>query len=231
MGHTGKVIEDIRRFSGDILGNLEISDSRMQSDWSDLMEELARVLELDVRLLNVRDICGKIKDSGAPEYAKSLQRPIETTVDNLLPNNWREAWRLRRLATYLDSIDAHFELKGLAKGRIQLENDLSRAYEDVVVKRTWLRLLENASPSVRQALTAFLTAIRRIGRGSPENSAGIGSDRAFCQARVLGVGPRRGQVHLLLPRTCQAPRRLSRLVHAADDVHASRTGVRPSRRL
>lgn len=166
VSRTGRVIEDIRTFSLAILGNAKISDSQMQSDWSDLLGELARVLELDSRLLNVRNICGKIKDSGAPEYAASLQQPIETTVDDLLPNNWRDAWRLRRLATYLDSIDAHFELKELAKNRTQLEDDLSRAYEDVVVKRTWLALMENASPSVRQALTAFLTAIRRIGRGT-----------------------------------------------------------------
>ena len=165
-GRYGRVLEEMRAFSNSILGNPAVPDAQMQFDWSSLLGELTRVLNLDNRLANVRDICETVKDSGAPEYAASLQQPIQSTVDNLLPNNLRDVWRLRRLATYLDSIDAHFELKELAENRTQLENDLSIAYKDVVVKRTWLTLMENASPSVRQALTAYLTAIRRIGRGT-----------------------------------------------------------------
>jgi hypothetical protein len=39
---------------------------------------------------------------------------MTTTVDRLLPNSWRTSWRMKRLATYLESIDGRAELKRLA---------------------------------------------------------------------------------------------------------------------
>src|SRR5262245_61692962 len=87
-------------------------------------------------------------------------------MDPLLPDNWRQAWRLRRLAMYLESMDAQDELKRLAIARTELENDLSRAYQEIVIKRTWLKLAEKASPSIRAALQAYLNAIQKIGKGT-----------------------------------------------------------------
>ena len=84
-------------------------------------------------------------------------------VDWLLPDNWRSAWRLKRLATYVGSIDGREALKGLARERQEASDDLARAYHDIVVKKTWLKLAESASPSVKAALQAFLSAIQKIG--------------------------------------------------------------------
>lgn len=165
-GRTGRVIEDIRRFLAEILGNPEIEDARMQAEWTALMAELSRVLGLGTHLATVSDVCGKVEASGAPRYADILKQPIAGTIDGLLPDSWRKAWRLRRLSSYLESIDVHEELKKLAKDRHDVESDLSRAYRDVVTKRTWLKLAENASPSIRAALQAYLNAIQKIGKGT-----------------------------------------------------------------
>ena len=139
-GRTGRVIEAIRRFLAETLGNPEIEDVRMQAEWTVLMAELSRVLGLGTHLAALHEGCGKVEASGAPKYAASLKQPLEGTVDGLLPDNWRSAWRLRRLATHLESIDAQEELKRLAKDRHEVEIDMSRAYRDIVVKRTWLKL-------------------------------------------------------------------------------------------
>ncbi|TRZ47912.1 hypothetical protein D4S03_10765, partial [bacterium] len=163
-GRTGRVIEDIRRFISEVLGNPEIGDARMQAEWSALMAELSRVLGLGPPLGALRQVCDKVEGSGAPQYATLLKEPLEGTMDVLLPDNWRKAWRLRRLTTYLESIDAHEELKKLARDRHDGESDLSRAYRDIVVKRTWLKLAENASPSIGAALQAYLNAIQKIGK-------------------------------------------------------------------
>lgn len=165
-GRTGRVIEDIGGFLDKTLGNIEIEDTQMQAEWTALMTELSRVLGLGSHLADLDEVCVKIKDSGAPNYSELLKQSFEGAVDNLLPDNWRDAWRLRRLATYLESIDAQEELKKLAKERHDVETDLSRTYSDIVVKRTWLKLAENASPSIRAALQAYLNAIQKIGKGT-----------------------------------------------------------------
>ncbi|MGH7783103.1 MAG: AAA domain-containing protein, partial [Candidatus Binatia bacterium] len=188
-GHSGRIIEHLRRFLSDTLGNPEIEDARMQAEWSTLMAELSRVLGLRSHLTAVRHVCEKIESSGAPRYATSLQHPLDGTVDSLLPDNWRNAWRLRRLATHLASIDAQDELKRLAKDRREVESDLSRAYRDIVVKRTWLKLAENASPSIRAALQAYLNAIQKIGKGTGKRAVRYRQDARMAASQANPAVP------------------------------------------
>ena len=188
-GRTGRIVQSVRRFLSRTLGNPEIEDIRMQGEWSALMAELSRVLGLGKHLTAVRDVCDKVEASGAPQYATSLKQPLEGTVDDLLPDNWRSAWRLKRLATYLESIDAQEELKRLAKDRREVESDLSRAYRDIVVKRTWLKLAENASPRIRSALQAYLTAIRRIAGGTGKRAVRYRQDARMAAAQANPAVP------------------------------------------
>ena len=188
-GRAGRIIEKIRRFLSDTIGNSEIEDARMQADWSSLMAELSRVLGLSSYLLSVRIVCEKIQASGAPRYATALKKPIEGAFDGLLPDNLCSAWRLRRLATYLESIDAQEELKRLAKERYEVEIDLSRSYRDIVVKRTWLKLAENASPSIRSALQAYLSAIQKIGKGTGKRAVRYRQDARMAASQANPAVP------------------------------------------
>ena len=54
--------------------------------------------------------------------------------------------------------------------------DLARAYEDTVTKRTWLKLADNAVPSIRSALAAYLTAIQKIGKGTGKRAVRYRND-------------------------------------------------------
>lgn len=136
-GCSGRITENIRIFLEEVLGNPTIPDAEMQGQWSALMEELRRVHGLLTHLEAVAKTCELIEASGAPKWAMRLRmEPVTTTIDLLLPDNWREAWRLRRLTTYLNSIDGREELRRLTKQRTEMESGLARAYQDVVTKRT-----------------------------------------------------------------------------------------------
>jgi very-short-patch-repair endonuclease len=163
---TGTVITEIRAFLRDAFGNPAVSDTNMQAAWASLMSELVRINGLRPQLRIVRDVTAKIEESGAPFYAGRLRQPLAGTTDSLLPDNWRQCWRLRRLATHLEAIDAKDVLGILWKDRKNAETSLARAYHDIVVKRTWLKLAENASPAIRAALQAYLGAIQKIGKGT-----------------------------------------------------------------
>lgn len=166
-GCSGRITENIRVFLEGALGNPAIPDAEMQGQWSALMEELRRVHGLQHHLEVVAKTCTAIETSGAPKWATRLRtEPVTTTVDMLLSDNWRETWRLRRLTTYLNSIDSREELRRLTKQRTEMESGLARAYQDVVTKRTWLKLAENATPSIRSALMAYTSAIAKIGKGT-----------------------------------------------------------------
>lgn len=165
-GRGGPVVSRIRNYLADTLGNPTVTDADMQAQWSSLMAELVRVLGIGPKLHTVAEVTGRIETSGAPVLAGLLRQPLTESIDAALPDHWKQAWRLRRLATHLESIDAQEELKKLAKERSGIEADLARAYQEVVIKRTWLQLARNASPSIRAALQAYLAAIQKIGKGT-----------------------------------------------------------------
>lgn len=175
-GRRGRIVGDLRDFLANSLGNPVVSDAEMQTRWSALMAELSRVLGLEGDLEVVRSNTAKLEMSGAERYAATLREPMLGAVDVLIPDNWRKAWRLRRLSTYIESIDPKEELKKLAHARREAETHLAHAYSEVVVKRTWLKLAENASPVIRAALQSYLAAIQRIGKGTGKRAARFRQD-------------------------------------------------------
>ena len=166
-GCGGDVSERLQGFLDLSLGQPQVDITSLQSQWSGLMDELRRVMALTAALETVQRVTDLIAQSGGLLWAARLrEEPGIGPVDGLLPDNCLDLWRLRRLARYLDSIDGREDLKRLFKLRGELELSLSRLYQDAVVKRTWLRLSENATPSVRAALELYRTAIRKIGKGT-----------------------------------------------------------------
>jgi very-short-patch-repair endonuclease len=165
-GRTGRITDNIRSFISSSLGNPEVSVEDFQAEWSALMAELSRLHGLSSSLASVATYTEAIAVAGAPIYAQKLCEPMTAPFDSLLPNNWRTAWRTRRLRTHLESIDVQEQLKLRAKERTKLASDLAKKYNDIVVERTWLKLAERASPSVRSALQAYLSAIQKIGAGT-----------------------------------------------------------------
>ena len=154
------------------MGNPSISDKEFQEHWSSLIGELKRVHGLKGAFADINYICNQITESGAEKWAKKLRsKPANTSVDNLLPDNWQKAWRLKCLATHLETTDAREELKKLSRERNNSEILLAKTYRDIVAKRTWLKLAENATPDIRSALEAFRTAITKIGKGTGKRAA------------------------------------------------------------
>lgn len=81
----------------------------IQTQSTRLIEELRRIHGLKPALDDVYSICDLIHQSGATQWAQKLKEtPLESTVDSLLPDDWSQAWRLRRLANYFYSM-SHFD--------------------------------------------------------------------------------------------------------------------------
>jgi superfamily I DNA and/or RNA helicase len=166
-GYSGKIIDDLKDFIAHAFGNPADPDAAIQAKWSNLIDELKRIHSLKSAFTDIQEICSRIEESGAKEWVNKLRsQPANTTIDSLLPDNWQNAWRLQRLATYLEKADAREELKRLARERNTAETILAKTYKDIVAKQTWLKLAESATPDIRAALEAFRTAVSKIGKGT-----------------------------------------------------------------
>ena len=188
-GRGGRIVNDLRVFMSDVLGNPKVDEGGVLREWAALMAELARLHRLTNALQAVADITQRIAQSGAPQYAQRLLQATDGAADPLLPPDWRRAWRTRSLASHLALIDPQDEFRKLTRLRGDLEHDLARAYHAVVVRRTWLKLAENATPSVRAALQAYLNAIQRIGKGTGKRAARYRQDAREAAAEANAAVP------------------------------------------
>lgn len=180
---TGSITRELEAFINSELGDKNFSVNDIEENWLSLTDELKHIHSLSNNFQTVRKVTELIASSGAIKWAKMLQEnPISSTVisdasvsdntptqvagESILPDNWREVWYLNRLISFVNRIDSRQELVALAKKRRELESNLSRLYQEVITKRTWLHLAENATPSVRGALEKYRSAIVRIGKGT-----------------------------------------------------------------
>lgn len=190
FGCEGKITEQLREFLNKSLGSPVYTDSDIQAEWSKLMEELRRVHSLAGSLKTIADTTQLIESSGAKQWALKLrQEPYLGAHDALLPDNWREVWRLSRLVNFVDKIDGRNELKRLSRLRMDLERDMTKLYQDAVNKRTWLKLSENATHDVRAALEAYRSAIKKIGKGTGIRAGRYRQDARFAAERANGAIP------------------------------------------
>ena len=116
-GKTGEITERLRAFVTHTLGNPEVSQSELQRTWSDLIQELSRIHGLRSYIEIVADVATRITLSGAPLWAEALKLPIDGATDSHLPDNWKLAWRYRRVATHLAKIDQQERLHQLSAQR------------------------------------------------------------------------------------------------------------------
>ena len=188
-GCSGRVVDEIRRFLVRDLGDPGLDEAALLASWSSLTAELSRVHALTELLACVNEVAARVAESGAPKYADLLRRPIAGPEDQLLPENWRRGWRLRRLSTHLHSIDSQEEFKKLSRLRSDLEHELTRAYHDIVVKRSWLKLAQNATPRVRAALQAYLNAVQRIGKGTGKRAVRYRQDARNAASEAIPAIP------------------------------------------
>jgi very-short-patch-repair endonuclease len=188
-GSSGRVVDRMRRFLAGVLGSPDVDETTLLGSWSTLMAELSRIHGLATPLACVEQVTRLIAESGAPQYGQVLRQPLEGEADLLLPETWGQAWRLRRLATHLAAIDPLDEFKKLARMRADLEHDLARAYYAVVVKRAWLKLAQNATPSVRAALQAYLNAVQKIGKGTGKRAVRYRQDARNAAAEAIPAIP------------------------------------------
>jgi superfamily I DNA and/or RNA helicase len=171
-GYQGNIIEEIKLFLKESLGNPSTTEIQLQTKWSEFMEELKRLHSLEPSFSDIIEICNRIEQSGAKLWADRLRtEPPQTTIDLALPDHWQSAWRLCKLSNFLESVDPRKELKKLSDDRQKAISHLAKAYVTIVEKCTWLKLSQNANPKIRTALEAFRTSIIKIGKGMGKRAA------------------------------------------------------------
>lgn len=148
-----------------ILGKTIYNGDDIANNWSSLIQKLENIVSLSQQFSTIERVTSLIEASGAPKLAKTMRETIDN--ENILaPDIWKQSWRLKRLHTYLNSVNSLTELRELFKSRKQNETRLAETYKTTITKRSWLKLTENATPKVKSALQSFVASVRAIGKGT-----------------------------------------------------------------
>ena len=165
--HRGAVVEVIRTFFTEAVGNKDADENELHKVWLSLQAELNRLASLRPAFATIAQISGLIESAGAPKWAKRLRKE-EAAADHdpVTPSAWREAWNWRCAVMFLERIDGHDKMRELFAQRKALTTSLTRTYEDLVAEKTWLGVYNNSPSSIRQALQSYLNAIQAMGHGT-----------------------------------------------------------------
>lgn len=170
--HAGIVVDNIRAFFRDTLGQPNADEDAMEKRWSELHAELLRLEKLKADLQEIESTTNRISAAGAPKWASRLRTiHASANVDTHTPVKWREAWTWRQAVMFLDKIDGHERLRKLFQDRRQLTTSLARSYQDLVAEKTWLEVFKSSPDAVRQALQAYLNAVQAMGAGTGVRAA------------------------------------------------------------
>lgn len=168
----GKAVDDLRAFVDRVLGQPTLAPLAVAGQYAGLIAELDRQSGLAPHFAIIRDGARRLAAAGAPRLALRVRSMAVNGAgeDRGFPSTWREAWNWSRIRAHLQQIEARAELVTLFDKRHAHERALARLYKEMVAQSAWLRTKQNATPKVLQALAAYASAIRRIGRGTGPNA-------------------------------------------------------------
>lgn len=152
---------------------------------------VAKLKSLKYDYDNLSILCGQIEKSGANIWAQSLLTfPAISEIDPLCSPNWKEVWEVVSYGNYLDKLKTGKSLRELAIERQNSIKRLEKLYKDIIINRTWLGVLHNATPVVKSALTAYRNAISKIGKTGKGKRANIARREAkSASTRVVNAIP------------------------------------------
>ncbi len=163
----GEISERIKKFIEDEVGSCEYNSDYIFKKWQELIADVDRLNGQTSVYETVSRITQKIASSGAKNWAELLQTvPLSDGDDPLTPVNWFETWQWKRREQYLRDIDGREQLTKLTEQRSRLDQDLKRAFTELVRLKTNIGLHMNMTERVQGALMRFVAAIGRIGKGT-----------------------------------------------------------------
>jgi very-short-patch-repair endonuclease len=166
-GHDGAVVNEIRDFLTERVGDQSADESELYTTWLTLQLELTRIASLRPMLNHIEGGASLIEAAGAVKWAKRIRTEAAADEsDPVIPATWREAWNCRCAVMFLERIDGHHKMRDLFAQRTKLTASLARTYQDLIAEKTWLCVYLNSPDEIKQALQKYLNAIQAMGQGT-----------------------------------------------------------------
>ncbi|MES2255140.1 MAG: AAA domain-containing protein [Pseudomonadota bacterium] len=174
---SGRISRRLKEFLSTDVGSPDFSPNAISDNWRELLAELDRVRGMRTLLETVSNVSDLVSQSGAPKWGNALRTtPVTGVNDPWTPEDWQGAWVWAQADTHLRAIDGRARLRELDKQRLAADDEIHRLFQSVVRLRTLLTLKSRITRKIDAALQMFLTAIRKIGKGTGKSASRLRRD-------------------------------------------------------
>jgi very-short-patch-repair endonuclease len=174
---SGSISRAIEAFLTTTVGNPALPASTINDNWTALLTELVRVRALQPHFATIARVADRVAAAGAEKWADRLRHdPVCGVEDPWTSSDWRSAWDWAKAEVHLRAIDGRIRLQELDERRRSSDDEMRRLYNEVVKMRTLLTLKARITRRVDAALQMFLTAIRKIGKGTGKSASRLRRD-------------------------------------------------------
>lgn len=159
------------------------------ADWAQVSVLAHAQTRLKPAHAQLMDALESVTAHGASQWAHRLATEAPSEPDALCPTDWAEAWAWRQADQAVAQLPGLRALADLQAQRHALEEQLNATRQRVIVQRTWLRVLERATPKVRAGLEAYLKAVKKIGKGTGKAAGRHRQDARVAMAAIYQAIP------------------------------------------
>lgn len=149
-----------------IVGALVASiQERSSDDWQRALEQLTMLQDKQSKAARLKVLADRVSKS-APNLYQDIVELADAKAEFMYPDNLQLAWKIARLASWLDVIHDHADIDALQN---QLERLTKREYElnaNLVTILAWQRQIDKVSKKQRDALMAWSYAMKKYGKGT-----------------------------------------------------------------
>ncbi|EGL83897.1 hypothetical protein CathTA2_0543 [Caldalkalibacillus thermarum TA2.A1] len=144
---------------------LQACEQRSVEKWDEVYQELLRFEGMEDDYAKFVQLRSKLKES-CPKWLDQLEterqngRPVELPEDVYLAWKWKKAFR------WLEELRKQPSIEQLERELELLRKTESRLIRQLVAESTWLAQIERTTPAQKRSLHAWLSAIKKIGKGT-----------------------------------------------------------------
>ncbi|WP_137766967.1 AAA domain-containing protein [Curtobacterium sp. SGAir0471] len=138
--------------------------------WDEAVEETRRLIEVRARVLRAEELAERIEGAGAKAWVRSIR---ETRAESAVVGNAELAplaWERARARTWLSSLHAETDTESLMTRSHADAIELRRAIVDLASRSARVELKKNFQDRKRRALETWLSAVKRVGKGTGKNA-------------------------------------------------------------
>lgn len=162
---------------GQMLTALQVHSA---AKWSEAVEETRRLVGTRTRVRRREDLASRLSSGGAPRWARAI---IELRGDPAVtgdPHDGPTAWARARARTWLTRLHVETNVAALMERSHTESQELQNTIVEMASRSARVGLSKNMKDRQRRALDAWLTATKRIGKGTGKNAP-----RFMAQAREV----------------------------------------------